>query len=377
MMKARAKMLRPDTTCIYFDICHRIAPLRKLFSFTLSYIFMVKIANNHRAISADLPQLVRHLPSSCSCLLLLAGWEFHDDSPCRFDQFWTWYISRVQWKQKRPDTWFPTIVDDRCNYKILCHDFRIKLVSIKRHLIAFFLTPYYTLPDTISHSSWHRTTLFLTPYRILPDTVPHPYWHHIAFFLAPYHTLSDTVSHSFWHHVTLFLTPYHTLYETISHSFWHHTALFSTTYHTRSGTASHSSWHHIVLFLTSYHILPDTISHSSWHRIEVFLTPYHTSWHRIAFFLIPYLTLPDRIMTTPYPNYFSKPSPHAGSSEYSRIQSHAWWKAWNRLFEPALSLNFTMGTQTHAPEYYSPTHLQGIKPLFLCFRGQFLIYTIM
>ena len=48
------------------DICHQIVPLRKLFSVTLTYIFLVKITNTREAVPKDLPPLVRHLPSSYS-----------------------------------------------------------------------------------------------------------------------------------------------------------------------------------------------------------------------------------------------------------------------------------------------------------------------
>ena len=43
--------------------------LRKSYSVTLTHIFKVKTWNNRLAVPADLPPLLRHPPSSCSCLI--------------------------------------------------------------------------------------------------------------------------------------------------------------------------------------------------------------------------------------------------------------------------------------------------------------------
>ena len=56
-------------------------PLQKLFSVTLTYIFKVKIADSHQAVSADMPPLVWHLLSSCSCYNLRQIQTIHSSLP--------------------------------------------------------------------------------------------------------------------------------------------------------------------------------------------------------------------------------------------------------------------------------------------------------
>ena len=56
-MRARAKMY--NMAVLFFDICHRTAPLRMYFV-TLTNDTKVRIANSHRAFPVDLPSLARN-----------------------------------------------------------------------------------------------------------------------------------------------------------------------------------------------------------------------------------------------------------------------------------------------------------------------------
>ena len=58
-----------NTTFIDVDICHQNRIIAKPYSATLTSNFVVKIANIHYAVPADLPPLERHPPSSCYCLI--------------------------------------------------------------------------------------------------------------------------------------------------------------------------------------------------------------------------------------------------------------------------------------------------------------------